>query len=604
MLLVLPFACAAVVDSVPAGPVELPAGVVAQFSCHGNAAGYDEAHPAYLAATEAWGLEGVTAANAVALDLDMDGWPDLLASESPHDTRDDPEQGIWHHAVMMNREVSGRRAFVNETAQSGLFVGADGKPGSGHSLYVGADVDGDGDLDLFAGRFHDAGKDDVTGERNTIFLNDGAGHFSRVPSSGLEGTGAWSTAGAAFTEVDGDGIPDLWLVGWYERYGEMNSTGPRLYRGKGDGAFVDVTAGTAMDLKPTYTPDEWSDRTHRRPGYGATACDLDGDGSPELLQASYARTWNLLFTRPEGRWVETGAAAGIDADDDEDFRSDVQYACYCEANACHPAPTVACNGRMPSTYWVPGHSDRPSRLGGNTFTTVCADADNDGDFDLFHAEIRHAWAGAASDASQLLLNDGTGGFTRVQNDGAGFARARSTTADWNEGDMQAALFDFDLDGWKDLVLMDSDYEDTHLLAWHNERDGTWREASEATGLDQPWPHGLAIADFDLDGDLDLVTGSSTSRAGSPWVDHAIHFYENRLGGSSLRLSGLTTGARVDVSAAGITQSFEVSGGYGLWGMHHDTALTIGLNGECTVEDVAIAPLFGDAWHSGFMIGGR
>ncbi len=602
MLLVLLLACPSPTDSGEVAALPLPEGVAARFVCGGKSADYDEAHPAYSEATVEWGLEGVTAANMVALDLDMDGWTDLIASESPHETRDDPASDTWYHAVMMNREVGGRRAFVNESEASGLLVGADGLPGSGHSMYVGADVDGDGDLDLFAGRNHDAGSDDVTGERNAIFLNDGAGHFTRVPVSGLEEKSAWATAAASFTEVDGDGIPDLWLVGWYRDYGELDSSGPRLYRGEGDGTFTDATAGTAMDQKPTRTYEDWNDRSRRRPGFGATTCDVDADGSPELIQSSYARTWNLMFSHGDGEWVEVGEAAGMDADDNEDYSSDLQYACYCEANACDPEPTVSCNGAMPSTYWVPGYSDLPSRLGGNTFTTVCADADNDGDLDLYHAEIRHDWAGDAADSSQLLLNDGSGTFTRQDNEENGLARRRPAGADWNEGDMQAALFDYDLDGWKDLLLMDSDYPDTHLYAFHNGEDGTFREDSDATGLNQPWPHGLAVADFDLDGDLDVVTGSSTARTGTPWTDHAVHFYENGLGGSSMRLSGLAPGTRVDVTASGMTQTFEASGGYGLWGMHHDTALTIGLDGECAIEDLAITPLFGETSRYGALSG--
>ena len=43
---------------------------------------------------------------------------------------------------------------------------------------------------------------------------------------------------------------------------------------------------------------------------------------------------------------------------------------------------------------------------------VRVDIDNDGDMDLVTGEIVHWWAGANSDSAELLLNDGSGVFTR------------------------------------------------------------------------------------------------------------------------------------------------------------------------------------------------
>jgi hypothetical protein len=274
-------------------------------------------------------------------------------------------------------------------------------------------------------------------------------------------------------------------------------------------------------------------------------------------------------------------------DNNRDYSDNLWYACYCESRACDPAPTESCGGSFPDNYWTPGFDDQDARLGGNTFTTMCGDLDNDGDQDLVNTEIAHRWAGQSSDSTQVMLNDGTGIFTRIDNESNGFGRERPPRRDWNEGDLYGAFFDYDNDGWKDILVITSDYEDTQMWVWHNEGDGQFKERSDATGLNQPWPNGAAIADFDRDGDLDLVDGSSNARSGSPWATHEAHFYENGLGGRSLRISGLQAGTRVDVEANGTVQTYEVSGGYGHWGMFHGQALQIGLGGSCDVDNLRI-----------------
>lgn len=593
-MLTLLLACPPVENPAPATDWdELPEGVEARFACSGEAKDYSETSPAFVEETTAWGLEGFTAVNMMTADLDGDGYADLIVNEASGETRDDPASGVYYHRAFMNREASGRRVFVDETDESGLLVGEDGAPGTGHATYAAADVDLDGDLDIFAGRNYDEGKEDATGDRDAIFLNDGAGHFSRVAASGV-GDVLKSTVSASFTHVNADTYPDLWVVSWYSKYGVDYDAGPpKLYEGRGDGTFEDVTSGTAMDLKATRTAEQYLDRERRRPGYGATACDVDGDGAAELIQSTYARSWNLMFSQSGGEWEEIGEGSGVDADDNLDYSDNLWYACYCEAASCDPAPSVDCDGAFPNNYWTPGWDDQPARLAGNTFTTVCGDIDNDGDFDLFHTEIHHKWAGGSGDGSQLLLNDGDGVFERDDNEENGLGRKQPKTMDWNEGDLQGAFFDYDADGWKDIILVDSDYPDTHLFVWHNQGDGTFEDVSDATGLNQPWPHGAAVADFDRDGDLDVVTGSSHVRSGSPWTENTLHLWENGLGGSSLRISGLPVGTRVDVDVNGGTQTFDVSGGYGVTGQQQDTVVFVGLDGNCSVDDVRITPSFGE-----------
>ncbi|MFZ5477015.1 MAG: CRTAC1 family protein [Myxococcota bacterium] len=539
--------------------------------------------PAYEDHTSEWGLADVRGGRLQAVDLDGDRYPDLVVTEVYSNARDDLDAGVRYHWVLHN---DGGEGFVDVSEESGLLVNRDGTLGSSTNVWVFGDVDADGDLDAFAGRYVDEGAGDATGDCSEIYLNDGAGHFTLATQTVC--TEGMATSGASFTDVDADGNLDLWVVAFYDVYGALASDQSQLFRGNGDGTFTEVTEDAGLKLAKGRSTEDYLGRDVRRPAYGATACDVDGDAFPELLSSNYGRSWNHLWHNDgAGVFFEYGEAAGFDADDDLDYTDNTRYACWYEAEGTQddPEPTADCDG-WPPDYWTPGYDDQPARLGGNTFTTVCADVDNDGDADLLNAEIVHKWAGGSSDASGLLYNDGDGVFARADNEANGLARNRPNFKDWNEGDITAALLDFDNDGWKDVLIGSSDYEDTQIWLWRQVSPGQFEEASDASGLNHPWPAGLAIADFDLDGDLDVVTGSSTARTGTPWTEREVHLYENvRDAGNWLRIEGLPVGVRVDVTAGGLTQTQEVSGGYGHMGIQNDVALHFGLGDACLVDEV-------------------
>lgn len=538
--------------------------------------------------TSAWGLEGYTGGRFSAADLDGDAYPDLIVTEVYSNARDDVDAGTYYHRLLLNREEGGRRVFVDATVVSGLIANRDGGTGTAANVIVPGDVDGDGDLDIFAGRYVDQGVGDATGDCSELLLNDGEAHFTFAERSDICDEGGYPTAGAAFTDYDGDGVLDLWVTGWYESYGtSYEAAQDHLYRGRGDGTFTDVTSDVGLKLDRASSTAALLSRTARRPAYGATACDVNGDTLPELIATNYGRSWNQLWQNDDGAFTEIGESSGFASDEDLDYSDNAFYACWCEVyGGCTVQPTQSCASTDYADYWSPGYDDQPARLNGNSFTTVCGDLDNDGDLDLLTTEIAHKWAGDSSDRTQILLNDGDAVFTRVDNDESGIARDRPTRADWNEGDMHGAFFDFDNDGWKDIVVASSDYEDTHTWLWRQTSPGAFEDVTDETGLNHPWPAGLAVADFDRDGDLDFVTGSSYARSGTPWTTREVHLYENvRDPGNWLRIAGLPVGTRVEVDAGGITQVQEVSGGYGHFGILNDVALHFGLGDVCVADEV-------------------
>lgn len=566
--------------------------------CHDSSAW--TAGKAFEKQTDDWGLSEVRGVKMSAADLDGDGYPDLVVNEGAPFARDDFEEGVRYHWVLMNvDDGAGGRTFQDRTEESGLFTPREGDGGRASQIHVFGDVDNDGDLDAFAGAYHDRNNEGADpGDRSEILLNDGAGNFALAEQSDTTVDDGFATSGAAFADVDADGDLDLWVTGWYEQYGYLYGEQDRLYLGRGDGSFDEVTEDAGLEMERGSANSDWVDGIARRPAYGATACDLDGDALPDLLASNYGRSPNQQWmNQGDGTFVDTSVQSGFSSDDNLDYSDNQYYACWCAYNGpCDPDPgsPLLSGCETYQDYWNPGYDDQWTRLAGNSFTTACGDVDNDGDNDLITAEIVHWHIGQSSDPSEILLNDGAGSFSRPGLSATGMERDWETDS-WNAGDLYVSFADLDADGWKDIVLASSDYPDTRMFVWRQVAEGVFEDVAPAWGLDHPWPAGMAIADFDRDGDLDLVTGSSTARSGTPWESHELHLYENRLGpGNTLRIklqgeaaNKAGIGATVQVTAGGLTQTYEVGGGFGHFGMQNDTVLHIGLDAACAAEEVTV-----------------
>jgi len=559
--------------------------------------------------TQAWGLAGVTGNRIVSADLDGDGYPDLILSNDLTNVRDDTTQPrtTW---VLMNRpNGSGGRTFVDATIDSGVFQvrGGGATPTQLRAANVASvgDVDNDGDLDVFSGTYVDPTNPTTdTGDRSEVLINDGTGHFSLAPISDPHPSASdlWPTTSATMVDVDRDGRLDLFVGFWYQYYGETyQGDQARLYRGAGDGTFTDVTSASGLT---TYTVD-FAQNRNSKPAYGVTSCDLDGDGSPELMVSAYGREWNFLYQNDgTGSFSEIGQASGYASDDDLNFKDNQFLACYC---TLHPTdsdctgvaepPLIQCSTPADAD-WAAGIDDQPWRLGGNNFTTLCDDIDGDGMLDLYTANIRHWHIGESSDPSQLLVNttaqSGSISFNRIPTAQNGMVFPHPTS-DWNEGALMVSGGDLDNDGREDLIVAASDYPDQYGLVFHQKPDGTFEEVGEQWGLHHPCMSGLTIADFDRDGDLDVVVGSGTARdCADIWKTNEVHIYVNqgasaqkwiqmRLVGDGVTANKSAYGARVQTSAGGLVQTKERDGGYGHMGMMNDTVLSFGL-GACSQAD--------------------
>ncbi|MFQ5655872.1 MAG: FG-GAP repeat domain-containing protein, partial [Planctomycetota bacterium] len=397
---------------------------------------------------ERWGLTA-PAKRVVWGDLDGDGWLDcILDCRRVYLSR--PVEGAA--GARSPAAASGApRRFVDFTEESGLLAGGEGGEGARRVAYaLLGDVDNDGDLDLFsavsqeperwrkdpdrpeeplldeAGDRVPARADD--GQRSAIHLNDGTGRFTRLARSGVEEPAEAALAGT-FLDYDLDGVLDIFAGSSYRSYGWSYDAYPdRLYRGRGDGTFEEVTEAAGL-----MTRREAGHRDSSRPTFGVTSGDWNGDGFADIFVCAYGRQWNLLWrNKGDGTFTEVGESAGFDGD---------------EVRHGHYPPGIS---RAP---------EKPFRSNGNTFDCALADFDNDGDLDLVLGEITHAWAGSSSDASARLVNQGAAeGFHFRRARDAGITR-RHEIERWNQGDLHTGWIDADGDGLLDLIIASGDYPD-------------------------------------------------------------------------------------------------------------------------------------------------
>ncbi|MBT9589107.1 CRTAC1 family protein [bacterium] len=367
-----------------------------------------------------------------------------------------------------------------------------------------------------------------------------------------------NTLAAILSDLDRDGNLDFAIANSYIDEGKSLDAEPmRVFRGPD---FEDVSQQWGLD-----TPGPPGAANGARPLFGLTATDLDNDGYPEILGAAYGRQWNTLWKRDTtARYSECAAKYALDGD------------------ALRHGKYPAGSKRV---------DELPYRSNGNTFCLAPADFDDDGDWDLFSADITHSWAGDSSDLSALLVNrletfqapyferqlddsavDPETGFRARPTRGLHRNHAPQTPQKWNQGDLQAHWADLDQDGRLDLIVCESDYPNNHLRIFLQGDQHLFHEAQQELGVNFNNCPGVAMGDVDRDGDLDMVTTGTRTRwpEARPKPEMALWINPSKRKGLSIKLIGHSAnrsaiGARLLLTTSQGNQNRAIDGPYGHWG---------------------------------------
>jgi enediyne biosynthesis protein E4 len=325
------------------------------------------------------------------------------------------------------------------------------------------DFNNDGCVDLYLTNFG----------RNQMFRNNCDGTFSDVSKTTGTDSAGWSVS-AAFVDIDRDGWLDLY-VGNYLRYslegntpcyspfGALGYCTPRSYEALPGRLFRNRRDGTFVDVTAqSRMGSEFG------PALGVTTADFNGDGWMDIYVANDGAENQLWLNQRNGTFKNVALLAGV---------------------------------ALPITGKAEG-----------SMGVDAGDFDNDGDEDLVMTEL-------ASEGTNLYVNDGAGTF---EDRGSPSGLEAITLPYTGFG---TAWFDFDNDGWLDLLAVNGTVQiiealrqahdpfplHQRKLLLKNLGNGRFEDVTERAGMVfrlSEVGRGAAFGDIDNDGDIDVVVANN------------------------------------------------------------------------------------------------
>ncbi len=389
----------------------------------------------------------------VFFDYDNDGDADLYFVNSGNSIPGDKQKDTQNPNVLYRNDGDGN--FTDVTASTGT-----GDTGYGMAA-AAADIDNDDDADLYVANF---GED-------TLYRNNGNGTFTDITESAGINNRLWGIA-VVYLDFDLDADLDIFVVNYlvYETsmpvstykgiigYGHPRSyegTADVLYRNNGDGTFTDVAEAAGL-----------MNTTEGR-GMGAVACDYDNDGFPDIYVTNDTNRNFLYRNNGDGTFTDESLFIGGGYDE---------------------------NGVAEGSMGVD-----------------CGDYNQDGWLDLIVANSEKATLYKNEDG--ILFVDAT-------------AQAALHQPTLPFVGFSPLFLDYDNDGHLDIfcanghpqdvieILTDHETYAQRDQIFHNNGDGTYTDVSETAGdyfTEVFVGRAAASADYDKDGDIDIVVMNSNQR---------------------------------------------------------------------------------------------
>jgi hypothetical protein len=462
------------------------------------------------------------------IDFDNDGLPDLFFSNGADLAHGKPSPGnVLYHNL-------GNGKFEDVTKKAG--VAGNGMFATGVTV---GDYDNDGFLDIFVSGYNS----------RQLFHNNGDGTFTDVTAKAGVAGGGWSSS-AAWVDYDRDGYLDLFVARYleydvknapycgYKQEGYRTYCDPQQFDGVPDQLFHNNHDGTFTDVS---VKAGIANRAGK--GLGVVVGDIDLDGWPDIFVTNDGVRNFLYRNKGDGTFQDITYTAGTGFD---------------------------MNGKA------------MAGMG-----TEIADFDGDGLPDIFLTAFSREYNTLYRNLGKLQFED----VTLKAGLQSGFLTLAFGTK----------LFDFDNDGRLDIFCTNGhvtdnvelydpqlSYKQSDLL-YQNIGGGRFKDVSAESGPAFRIKHvgrGAAVADFDNDGDLDIVIADCGGSALLYRNDggNRNHWLAIKARGRESNRFGL--GSKVRVTAGGVTQYREINPS-GSYLSTSDMRLYIGLGKETIVQRLEI-----------------
>lgn len=400
-----------------------------------------------------WMPEILGAGVAVA-DFNRDGSPDILFANSGKFGEERPDDA--KNKLFIN---DGKGKFTDKTGEWNLSG-----VGYGQGVAVG-DFDNDGWTDVFLTNFEG---------NNRLLKNTGVKFEDVTEDSGMRRDGKWTTS-AGFADFDADGDLDLFAVKYIEYSKELNQktfnnklliyTAPYLYQGVSSQVFRNDGSGKFTDVSENAGVTKAKEK-----GLALAIGDIDKDGDSDVYVAN--------DTTPNQLWLNDGSGK---------FEDKAKLA------GCAYSEMGKEEGSMGADF---------------------SDTDSNGLLDIAVTNFQGETTAIYSQKSPLLFQE--------VSDAIGVGQTARQRLKFG-----IDFFDADNDGDEDLFVANGHIEDNieknsdsitfpqQNTLYENKGDGNFIDISDVSGdalRVKQVSRGLAVADFDSDGDLDFVVANNDGAA--------------------------------------------------------------------------------------------